>query len=279
MATVLVTGHTGYLGSCLAAQFAAGGWNVDVLPNRLENLTAQSIRADAVVHAAAALRHRHADLMRVNAEGTANLLAALTGDPFVVHISTRSVFRPQPDPTPLDETARPDPQDAYGESKLAAEGVVSASGLRHVIIRSTGLSGVSPSGEGRGVLTRMAGYALRAGRMCIHPTASIDTLHVRDLARCIVRLCESPPEDRLLHAAGPRVSLAQAAQAVCEAVRDVTGRECVIDEDDGPAPPGVLLDSRRIMQAGYLRHETSLDATCREIATALIRHLQEPKPA
>jgi dTDP-4-dehydrorhamnose reductase len=71
----------------------------------------------------------------VNAEAVGRLgTIAREAEKWVVHISTDFVFDGEGD-TPYVETDTPNPVNTYGESKLAGERFLTASGCRHCIMR------------------------------------------------------------------------------------------------------------------------------------------------
>jgi nucleoside-diphosphate-sugar epimerase len=94
--------------------------------------------ADVLIHAAAALpiRGSRREIMSVNTDGTATLLAAArdAGVRRFLFISSTAVYG-IPKVHPLSEDAPLIGVGPYGESKIAAEGLVRASGLDTVIIR------------------------------------------------------------------------------------------------------------------------------------------------
>jgi nucleoside-diphosphate-sugar epimerase len=94
--------------------------------------------ADVLVHAAAALpiRGSRALIMGINVEGTRTLLDAARQASVrrVVFISSTSVYG-VPKVHPIPEEAPLVGVGAYGESKIAAEGLVRASGVPFVIVR------------------------------------------------------------------------------------------------------------------------------------------------
>lgn len=94
--------------------------------------------ADVLIHAAAALpiRGSSREILSVNIEGTATLLAAArdAGVQRFVFISSTSVYG-VPRVHPIPEDAPLVGVGAYGESKIRAEKLVLASGLDTVIIR------------------------------------------------------------------------------------------------------------------------------------------------
>jgi nucleoside-diphosphate-sugar epimerase len=105
---------------------------------------------DAVIHLAAILppaSDAHPDLCEaVNVGGTANLIAAMRAEApkaVLVEVSSASVMGPTQRRSP---PVRPDdplaPTDAYSRSKIRAESLVAASGLRHCVLR---LAAVMPT--------------------------------------------------------------------------------------------------------------------------------------
>jgi nucleoside-diphosphate-sugar epimerase len=94
--------------------------------------------ADVLIHAAAALpiRGSRSEIMSVNIDGTAALLAAAgdAGVRRVVYISSTAVYG-VPKVHPLREDAPLVGVGPYGESKIACERLVEASALESVVIR------------------------------------------------------------------------------------------------------------------------------------------------
>jgi nucleoside-diphosphate-sugar epimerase len=146
---ILVTGTSGYLGSLIAEELVLRGYEVlglDLFPpgkasvrsagyrffkadiTQPETLPLEILRASVLVHCAALVHRKSADLSRenyfkVNCEGTRNLLQALapTRLRHVVFLSTVSVYGDiKPGRVP-DERTPPEPMDFYGRSKVAAE--------------------------------------------------------------------------------------------------------------------------------------------------------------
>jgi nucleoside-diphosphate-sugar epimerase len=184
MPTALVTGASGGLGRRIVGRLRANGWRVRALVHHaavpdadeavqgslLEpDACAEAVEGcDAVLHAAATTHARSERRYRaVNVEGTRALVEATRAagiDRFVL-LSTR--------------TASP-ASGWYGESKLAAERIVSVSGLRWTILR---LAEVYGAGQGEGVDDVIA--RARAGRLIVLPgngESELCPLHVDDAA-------------------------------------------------------------------------------------------------
>jgi dTDP-4-dehydrorhamnose reductase len=151
---ILVTGHTGLLGSDLVPVLAAAGHEVHgcslpdrdiTIPESARKAVAEA-RAQLVIHAAAwtAVDECEKDperAYRVNALGTRNMvLAAKEAGAAVALISTDYVFDGAK-PTPYVEFDTANPQTAYGRSKWAGEQFVRYLHDRFYIIRSAWLFG------------------------------------------------------------------------------------------------------------------------------------------
>jgi len=149
---VLLTGGSGFLGSYVAEQLAAGGHAVRALvrprsdrsilsklpgvefaPGAIEEpptLAAALQDVDAVVHVAGIVKARKPeDFFTVNTGGTKNLLEAALergGLKRFVYVSSLAAMGPSADGKPVPEDAEPHPVTQYGRSKLQAEQAVLA---------------------------------------------------------------------------------------------------------------------------------------------------------
>jgi len=105
-------------------------------------------KPDVIIHTAAMTQVDQCeiekeDCWRTNVTGVENLVAAcIQVRSHLVHVSTDFIF----DGTegPLDETAKPNPVNYYGESKLAGEKVVQQSHITWAILRTVLVYGISP---------------------------------------------------------------------------------------------------------------------------------------
>ncbi len=252
MATIALTGATGFVGGVTLERLVAGGERVRALarPGRvlpghdsleiingslesdaaLENLVAD---CDAVIHLAGAISGRtYADFARTNVEGCLRLAQAINRsarpNARVVHVSTLAAREPG-----LSD---------YAASKRAGEQVITECGRDWVMLRPPAVYGptdpaLAPLWKSlaRGWLPRIGS---RQGRFSI--------LHVDDLADALLALCRASDRPRVtccLHDGQPGgyswdevANLA--AQARQRRVRTL------------PVPRGILSLTARGMQAG-----------------------------
>ena len=181
MATVFLTGGSGFVGRRVASLLEARGHRVAQLirrgPHEGDLLDDESHAqlmqgADVVVHLAAATgKVPPAEYARTNVEGTGSILRAANraGVPRVLFISTIAVK--------FSDTSR----YFYAESKAKAERLVASSGLRYTIVRPTMVGGAgSPVITG---LARLAGLPLIpvfGGASCrVQPIARDDLAQFR----------------------------------------------------------------------------------------------------
>jgi nucleoside-diphosphate-sugar epimerase len=155
----LVTGATGFVGSHLTEALRGQGDEVTVLARstakasglaRLEvrviqgdlhdsRALAEAVEGqDVIYHVAGVIAARtEADFFRANRDGTAQLTAAARrgGRPRFIFVSSMAAAGPSRRGTPLEGAEPARPVTAYGRSKLAAEQVVTDSGLPWSIVR------------------------------------------------------------------------------------------------------------------------------------------------
>lgn len=177
MEKILITGASGFIGSCMVEQGLERGMQVwagvrgsssrryladprtefaELNLNNKEQLVRQLLEHkhqhggwDYIIHAAGATKCLHKDdFMRTNYEGTRNLVEALKEVGIVprmfVFVSSLSVCGPvreQMPYKPILPTDTPQPNTAYAESKLRAEEFLKQSEIPFVILRPTGVYG------------------------------------------------------------------------------------------------------------------------------------------
>jgi nucleoside-diphosphate-sugar epimerase len=190
--SVLVTGATGFIGAPLVRALAQAGWQVRaaardpaaipatqgvepaVLPDlaRAADWSALLEGVSHVVHLAG-IAHAPGALpdalyARINAESVGELARAARGriERLVFISSVRAQAGLAADQV-MRETDVPQPTDAYGRSKLAAEGLVAASGVAFTVLRPAVV-------YGRGVKGNIASLATLARSAMPLPFAGLD---------------------------------------------------------------------------------------------------------
>jgi nucleoside-diphosphate-sugar epimerase len=127
---------------------------------------------------------RRQDYARVNVGGTRSVCAAITArnpDAALIYCSSLAAGGPAAGGHPVTEADDPHPITPYGASKLAAERVVAAAGLRSVIVRPPAVYGPRDTDVLAAFRLATRGLALRVG-----PAAQrLSMVHVHDLARGI----------------------------------------------------------------------------------------------
>ena len=179
MATVLVTGGAGYIGSHAVQALGRAGRDVVVYDNLSAGHRAATLgapleigdtadearlrevirryRVTAVMHFAARLDvgesvRDPALYYRNNVSGTVSLLGAMVaeGVRHLIFSSTCAVYG-EPERTPIDERHPARPINAYGETKLAIERALPhferACGLRAICLRYFNAAGADPGGR------------------------------------------------------------------------------------------------------------------------------------
>ena len=173
MEKILITGASGFIGSFIVEEALKRGMDVwaamrkssskqfltDERIHLIElNLDSEAqlseqlagLDLDYVVHAAGVTKCLHeADFFRVNTEGTKHLVNVLrtlsTPLKRFVYISSLSIFGPIREKQPYEEIREsdtPNPNTAYGRSKLAAEQWLDTlDGFPYVVLRPTGVYG------------------------------------------------------------------------------------------------------------------------------------------
>jgi len=206
---ILITGASGFLGSHVAERLANEGHEVRLLLRRTSSrrflagfsfeeamgdvtdpasLPAAVEGTGAVVHTAGLVKARNeTEFQAVNAQGTANLLAAIEqAAPDLerfVYVSSLAAHGPSDDGLPRPAEAPPSPVSAYGRSKLAGERFVRESPIaaRSVIFRPPVIYG--PRDPALAPFFRLA--RLRVAPLLMGGHNRISIVHVEDCARAI----------------------------------------------------------------------------------------------
>ena len=320
---ILVTGGAGYIGGTVALRLLAAGHNVliydnfshghrDLVPTGTqliegdladrERLTRifRDEHVDGVMHFAALIEAGESMkqpeiYFRNNTASTLSLLEAMlaSGVGRLVFSSTAAVYG-EPKSTPIEEDTVLAPTNAYGESKLLVEHMLTwlnrIHGLRYASLRYFNVAGAV---EGRGeahepeshLIPLILDVALgRRKSIKIfgqdYPTPDgtciRDYVHVGDLADAhILALDALGTHSRLIYNIGNGHGFS--VREVVESVRRVTGHPIpVLEEPRRPGDPAVLVaSSKRIMdELGWKPRFSALDDIVR---SAWIWHQQRYK--
>jgi UDP-glucose 4-epimerase len=172
MTRILITGASGFVGRALVTELAGLGYSVraamrqpaDVFPRNVEVVAVSDLtrpvewrallkEIETVVHLAG-IAHAGPEIAedlydRVNRLATAELAKAAQASG-IRHLVFISSIRAQSGPSSADilrETDAPQPTDAYGRSKLAAEDAVRAAGVSFTILRPVLIYGPAVKGN------------------------------------------------------------------------------------------------------------------------------------
>ena len=315
---VLVTGGTGYIGGTVAELLAAKGHEVVAFDNlshsrrealpagvgfvegdlsdraAIENLFISARNSgtpfDAVLHFAALIEAGESmktpeTFFRNNTASTLALLEAIIahGPRKLVFSSTAAVYG-EPETIPIPETARLQPTNVYGESKLLVEHMLrwfnQIYGFRYASLRYFNVAGApeGPSGVTRGEAHQPESHLIplildvalgRRDHIKIfgedYPTPDgtcvRDYIHVSDLAEAHLRaLAALETKDRLIYNLGNGKGFS--VKEVIESVRRVTGHPIpVVTEPRRPGDPAFLVASseKAIAELGWKPRYTDLD--------------------
>jgi len=308
---LLVTGGAGYIGSIVAQRLVARGDDVTVLdslfrghrgalPEGAAFVQADLLDADAITEAvsggfdgvlhfaamtlvAESVKHPER-YYRGNVTGTLNLLDAMraAGVPRLVFSSTAATYG-EPDVELISEDTPNRPVNAYGNSKLAVDRMITdecrAHGLAAVSLRYFNVAGASgPLGEDHHPETHLIPLVLQAAagkRESVaifgtdYPTpdgsAVRDYVHVEDLATAHILALEKavPGRHDIFNLGSAR---GYSVREVIEAARAVTGREIVAVEEDRRAgdPPQLVASNTRARSGLGWAPERSLEDMVRD---------------
>lgn len=204
---VAVIGANGQLGVDCCREFAAAGHEVLPLTRqeidlvRGEDLTRtlEEARPDVIVNTAAmhnveACEAAPEQAFLVNGIGSWYLAkAAHALDSVLIHISTDYVFDGARG-VPYTEEDRPQPLNAYGNTKLSGEHFVLSTAPRSFVVRTSGLYGSSPCRAKNGGLNfaqLMLKLARERGSVKVVTDERVTPTYTRDLARQLVALSGS----------------------------------------------------------------------------------------
>jgi nucleoside-diphosphate-sugar epimerase len=242
LATVAVTGATGFIGRHLVAALNGRGIAVRVIvrpesthqppPGAVAvraSLEREALRdafagVDAVVHLAGTINALDdAVYAVVNVEGTRAVAgAAVATGARLVHISSLAAAGPASPMAPCSEDDTPNPRTAYGRSKLDSERLVAEMpDLRWTILRP----GVVYGPGDRAVLPLFKCARLGVLPLVGRQDAAYTFVHVDDVVRSIVAALMTPRDGEILFVGHPRPAT---AREVLEAIRSAVGRAAVV---------------------------------------------------
>jgi len=305
---ILVTGGAGYVGGTVATVLMQAGHTVTVLDNlchskrhelpdgaafveadiadrpRVESLL-RELKPDGVLHFAALIEagesmQKPEIYFRNNTASTLALLEAMlaTGTSKLVFSSTAAVYG-EPKSTPIEETAALAPTNAYGESKLMVEQMLTwfhrIHGLRYASLRYFNVAGALPHrGEAHEPETHIIPLILdvalgRREKIFIFGddydtpdgTCIRDYIHVLDLADAhILALSALDRSSRMIYNLGNGSGFS--VKQVIEAARRVTGHPIPVEiKPRRPGDPARLVASSAQAQAhlGWKPRHPDLD--------------------
>ncbi|MCC7363141.1 MAG: SDR family oxidoreductase [Dehalococcoidia bacterium] len=223
---ILVTGHRGYIGSCLVPLLLDRGHEVVGLDSGLyagcqvgpapepvpafemdiRDVTADLLHGfDAVIHLAAISNDPLGDLnpectYDINYRGTVQVArqAREAGVPRFLFSSSCSLYGAHGDDL-LDESAAFNPVTPYGESKVLAERdlhEMASPAFSPTYLRNATVYGFAPMLRGDLVVNNLVGYATTTGEVLLKSdgTPWRPLVHVEDVSRAFIAIAEAPRE-------------------------------------------------------------------------------------
>ncbi|MBI3036821.1 NAD-dependent epimerase/dehydratase family protein [Candidatus Woesearchaeota archaeon] len=161
---------------------------------------------DIIIHAAAVIKARDsADYLRVNVDGTRNLVEAAKSSKVKHFIFLSSVLASYQNTTP------------YGKSKLAAEEIVRNSGVPFTILRISLIYGEKDTRAIGGLV----GFIKRSPVVPILGSGSspLQPVYVGDAVKAVVAASESRPKGRMYYIAGPAITYRELVKAIVSGLR------------------------------------------------------------
>ena len=223
---VLVTGHTGYIGSVMTPMLVDRGYDVvgldtgyferctlvpppaaiATIDRDVREVTPEDLAGfDAIIHLAALSNDPIGNLSErwtaeINEEGSIRLaeLARAAGVSRFLFSSSCIMYGVASEDL-VDETAPLSPQTVYARSKVLAEGGIAAlttDRFAPTFLRNGTVYGLSPRMRFDTVLNNLVGMATTTGRIVVHSdgTPWRPVVHVEDVSRAFIAILEAPVE-------------------------------------------------------------------------------------
>lgn len=221
---ILLTGSKGQLAHCIRDRLpddweliATDSTSMDITDEGAVRRMISNFQPDAVINAAAytAVDKAESDAAQafaVNAAAVHNLAAAAhEAKARFIHVSTDYVFDGQ-SKRPYLETDAPNPQSAYGRSKLAGEVLALAAHPESVVVRTAWLF----SEHGNNFVKTMLNLAQERDSLSVVADQTGCPTYAGDLAAALIALLQAPTTPRgIFHFGGDQaVSWYEFAQAV-----------------------------------------------------------------
>jgi len=221
---VLITGHTGYVGSVMAPMLLEAGFDVvgldtgyydscTLVPDRLRipavqkdlrDLAAEDLESfEAVIHLAALSNDPIGNLNaawteEINCDASVRLaeLAKAAGVRRFL-FSSSCIMYGMSDAARVNEESPLDPKTAYARSKVDAERAIASlagEGFSPTFLRNGTIYGVSPRMRFDTVLNNLMGAALTTGKVVLHSdgTPWRPVAHIEDICRAFLHVLQAP---------------------------------------------------------------------------------------
>jgi dTDP-4-dehydrorhamnose reductase len=203
---VLLIGANGQLGSDLKKVFAVAGDEVVPLTHaQMDVSNAERVAAvvaetqpqvvlnTAAFHKVEECEKKPELAFQVNGSAAMNLAQVCQrANATLVHFSTDYVFGGYARNTPLEETDRPAPLNAYGVSKLAGEYLIASNTDRYFVLRVCGLYGIAgSSGKGGNFVENILKKALAGEAVRVVEDQVLTPTYTVDLAKAVRQLIQT----------------------------------------------------------------------------------------